>query len=337
MTISLDWQEYFEQFKESGNEDLHFDATDEQDMTRHYTGRCVEGWLRWIQLREGMFMLIEKTHNRDRLLLDVRESYRALAWYFILRGKKKNIGFSFCGGTDFLLHEGRFFLHGAGFVDRYIDDFADTGSFLFVTVFVRPKALRSFVSDPLGELPLALKHLTRPSESACYKRAGETSPMMNALLLQILQCPYKGLTKRMYLESKAIELLVLLMEEETEIHQGDDQVALLDLDYHDRIHYAQEILLKKLTDPPSLMELARQVGMCDYNLKRGFKEVFNTTVFDYLRDRRMERAQQLLLDGQLKVATVAHAVGYNSPTSFNAAFKQKYGVSPKAYQISARK
>ena len=91
MTISLDWQEYFEQFKESGNEDLHFDATDEQDMTRHYTGRCVEGWLRWIQLREGMFMLIEKTHNRDRLLLDVRESYRALAWYFILRGKKKNI------------------------------------------------------------------------------------------------------------------------------------------------------------------------------------------------------------------------------------------------------
>ena len=155
--------------------------------------------------------------------------------------------------------------------------------------------------------------------------------MMNALLQQILQCPYKGLTKRMYLESKAIELLALLIEEEAEIHQGEAQAALLDLDYRDRIHYAQEILLKNLTNPPSLMELARQVGMCDYNLKRGFKEVFDTTVFGYLRDRRLERAQQLLLDGQMKVATVAHAVGYNSPTSFNAAFKQKYCVSPKAY------
>ncbi|MEM6437389.1 MAG: helix-turn-helix transcriptional regulator, partial [Cyanobacteria bacterium P01_D01_bin.115] len=72
-------------------------------------------------------------------------------------------------------------------------------------------------------------------------------------------------------------------------------------------------------------------------LKRGFKEVFGSTVFDYLRDRRMEKARQLLLDGQLKVATVARVVGYHSPTSFNAAFKQSYGVSPKAYQLSMRK
>ncbi|MDB9527379.1 AraC family transcriptional regulator [Oscillatoria sp. CS-180] len=141
----------------------------------------------------------------------------------------------------------------------------------------------------------------------------------------------------MYLESKAIELLALLMEEETEIHQDDAQTALLDLDYRDRIHYAQEILLKNLTDPPSLMELAQQIGMCDYNLKRGFKEVFDSTVFDYLRDRRMEKAQQLLLDGQLKIATVARAVGYDSPTSFNAAFKRKFGMSPKVYQLSVRK
>ena len=105
----------------------------------------------------------------------------------------------------------------------------------------------------------------------------------------------------------------------------------------DRSHYAQEILLKNLANPPSLLELARQVGMCDYNLRQGFKEIFNTTVFGDLRDRRMERAQQLLLDGQLKVATVARAVGYDSPTLFNAAFKQKYGTSPKAYQPSIRK
>ncbi|MDB9527192.1 AraC family transcriptional regulator [Oscillatoria sp. CS-180] len=91
------------------------------------------------------------------------------------------------------------------------------------------------------------------------------------------------------------------------------------------------------TYPPSLLELAQQVGMCDYNLRRGFKEIFNTTVFGYLRDRRMEKAQQLLLDGQLKVATVARTVGYDSPTSFNAAFKHKFGASPKAYQMSIRK
>ena len=78
------------------------------------------------------------------------------------------------------------------------------------------------------------------------------------------------------------------------------------------------------------------VGMCDYNLKRGFKEVFNTTVFGYLRDRRLERAQQLLLEPWMSVAEAARTVGYDSHASFTTAFKRKYGISPKAYQVSAR-
>ena len=337
MTISLTWHEYLEQFKESDQEELHFDATDKRDMTWHYTGRFAEGWQRWIWLRQGMALLIEKTYNHDRLVLDVREVDPALTGYFILSGKQKSIRFPSCKEAHFSLSQGRFLLHGTNLTDRYIDDYADTGPCLSVSIFVWTKALRSFVSDPSGELPPALKHLIRPSGSACYKRAGETSPMMYALLQQILQCPYKGLTKRMYLESKAIELLALLMEEETGIHQGDDQAALLDLSYRDRIHYAQEILLKNLTDPPSLMELARQVGMCDYNLKRGFKEIFGTTVFGYLRDRRLEKAQQLLLEPWMTVTEAARTVGYESNSAFTNAFKQSYGVSPKAYQISARR
>ena len=322
MAIFLECDEYFDQFKALDQMELHFDATDEQDRTRHYTEQSIEGWMRWVRLREGITLLIEKTHNHDRLLLDVLEGDRSLTWYFILLGKQKNISFPACRGTDFLVHEGRFFLHGSGFVDQYTDDFADTGPFLFVTIFVQPKVLHSFINDPSGELSQGLKHLIRPSGSACYKRAGKTSPMMNTLLQQILQCPYKGLTKRMYLESKAIELLVLLIEEEATIHQGDDQTAWLDLDYRDRIQYAQEILLKNLTDPPSLLELARQVGMCDYNLRRGFKEIFNATVFGYLRDRRLDRARQLLLEPWMTVAETARVVGYNSHASFTTAFKK---------------
>ena len=284
MTISLNWQEYREQFKESDQKELHCDATDKQDSTRHYSGQFIKGWLRWIWLREGIVLLIEKTQNRDQLILELPDEVRPLTWHFILFGKQKTVDFPSCREASFSINKGRFFLHGSGLLDQYTEDFTGTGPFLFVTIFVRPKVLRSFVSDVSEEFPQVLKHLIRPSESACYKRVGETSPMMNALLQQILQCPYKGLTKRMYLESKATELLALLMEEESNMHQGETQVALLDLDYRDRIHYAQEILLKNLTDPPSLMELARQVGMCDYNLKRGFKEIFNTTVYDYLRE-----------------------------------------------------
>ncbi|MEM9093334.1 MAG: AraC family transcriptional regulator [Cyanobacteria bacterium P01_F01_bin.53] len=337
MTISLDWLEYEGQFQESDQEELHFDATDKLDFTRHYPGRFTDGWMRLISLREGIWLFIEKTQNQDRLIVEHPTRVRLLEWHFILFGKQKTVDFTSGREASFSINKGQFFLHGSGLIDRNTEDFTDTGPFLFVTIFARPEVLRSFVSDASEELPPALEHLIRPSESACYKRVGETSLMMNALLQQILQCPYKGLTKRMYLESKAIELLALLIEEEADIHQDKAQANLAGLDNRDRIHYAQEILMNNLTNPPSLMELARQVGMCDYNLKRGFKEVFNTTVFGYLRDRRLEKAQQLLLEPWMTVAEAARTVGYDSHASFTTAFKKKYGTSPKAYQMSARK
>ena len=337
MTISLTWREYTEQFREPDQPELHFDATDKQDVTRHYQGRFTEGWLRQIWLRKGIFLFVENTQNQDRLILELPDQVWPLMWHFILRGKQKTIDLSSCRETSFSINKGSFFLNGNGLLDRYTEDFTDTGPFLFVTIFIWPEVLRSFASDASGELPLALKHLIRPSDSACYKRVGKTSPIMNALLQQILQCPYKGLTKRMYLESKAIELLALLIEEEADIHQDKAQANLPDLDHRDRIQYAQEILMNNLTNPPSLVELARQVGMCDYSLRQGFREVFNTTVFGYLRDRRLDRAQQLLLEPWMTVAETARVVGYDSRTSFATAFKQKYGVSPKAYQMSARK
>lgn len=337
MTFSLTWSEYKEQFYTPDKEELHFDPTDERSRTRRDAGRLVEGWIRWIRLREGLELFIENTQNQDRLLLELLEWVRPLTWHFILFGRQKTMDFASGRESSFSANKGSFFLHGSGLRGSHTEDFTDTGPFLFVTIFVEPEVLRSFISDASEELPQALEHLIRPSESACYKRVGKTSPIMHVLLQQILQCPHKGLTKRMYLESKAIELLALLMEEEADIHRDKAQVSLADLDRRDRIQYAQEILMNNLTNPPPLMELACQVGLCEYSLTQGFKEIFNTTVFGYLRDRRLERAQQLLLEPWMTVTEAARIVGYESRSAFTTAFKQRYGVSPKAYQLSIRK
>lgn len=290
-----------------------------------------------IWLREGFYLLFEKIQTQDRLLLDFRERVMPLTWHFILTGKQKTVDFSSSREASTSINKGNFFLHGRGILDHNTEDFTNVGPFFSVTIQVYARVLRSFVSDPSGEFPQELKHLLRPVERPCYKRAGKTSPMMYALLQQILQCPYAGLTKRMYLESKAIELLALLMEEEAIIHRDKAQADLPSLDRRGRIQYAQEILMNNLTNPPSLMELARQVGLCDCNLKRGFKETFGTSVFGYLRDRRLEKAQLLLLEPWMTVTEAARIVGYESRSAFTIAFKQRYGMSPKAYKMSTRK
>ena len=102
----------------------------------------------------------------------------------------------------------------------------------------------------------------------------------------------------------------------------------------ERIYRARDILVQDLEQPPSLLELAQQAEMNDFKLKRGFRHVFGTTVFGYLHQCRMEKAQQLLETNADSIAQVAQTVGYASPSQFSAAFKRKFGISPKAYKSS---
>ncbi|NJK75120.1 MAG: helix-turn-helix transcriptional regulator [Microcoleus sp. SU_5_6] len=94
--------------------------------------------------------------------------------------------------------------------------------------------------------------------------------------------------------------------------------------------------MSNIESPPSLLELAKKAGINDYKLKIGFREVFGTTVFGYLRNQRMEQARQLLLEQQMNVSEVAQTVGYASLSQFSTAFKHYFGITPKTYQKDSR-
>ncbi|MEM9804007.1 MAG: AraC family transcriptional regulator [Cyanobacteria bacterium P01_D01_bin.56] len=150
---------------------------------------------------------------------------------------------------------------------------------------------------------------------------------------QILNCPYQGLTRQLYLESRALELIALQLPVKSADSHPCPSYRPLKSDEIDRIYHAKEILLKNFEKPPSLMELAQQVGLNDYKLKRGFRQVFGTTAFGYLYHHRMEQARKLLEASHSTVTEVAQAVGYTSTTSFSAAFKKKFGMSPRVYKL----
>ncbi|MFD2170808.1 helix-turn-helix transcriptional regulator [Tumebacillus lipolyticus] len=95
-----------------------------------------------------------------------------------------------------------------------------------------------------------------------------------------------------------------------------------------KIRAARDIIVDRMADPPSLIELSRMIGLNDYKLKIGFKAVYGTTVFSYLRERRLEQALLLLQQGILNVAEISCAVGYSNASYFAEAFRSKYGVNP---------
>jgi AraC-like DNA-binding protein len=100
-----------------------------------------------------------------------------------------------------------------------------------------------------------------------------------------------------------------------------------DLD-REKILNAREILLKHIGDPITIKELSRKVAINECYLKKGFKEIFGTTIFDFYQQQRMEHAKYLLYEKGLSVTDVSALLGYSSISHFSTAFKKHTGLKP---------
>jgi len=132
--------------------------------------------------------------------------------------------------------------------------------------------------------------------------------------------------RRLFLQSKCIELLTL----QTQTHElANDKGDRTGKTKHDkeRIYFARDYLIEHAACPPSLTELSRLAGLNEFKLKKGFKEVFNISVFGYLSDFRLNEAKTSLLAG-MSIKEVAGHLGYSSVQHFTRAFKEKFGVTP---------
>ena len=147
--------------------------------------------------------------------------------------------------------------------------------------------------------------------------------------LEILRCQLTGDLLDLYLKGKAKEILSLLMQElSRESSPAPAAVALRSRDIA-LLNEARRLVAERFTRPPSLAELAATVGMNRNKLCVGFKRLFGRPVFDYCRELRMQQALELLRQGDAPLARIAWRLGYQHAPAFSAAFKKRFGCSPK--------
>ena len=156
---------------------------------------------------------------------------------------------------------------------------------------------------------------------------GAVDPAIQQLIHQIVNNPYKGDLQQLFLLSKSIELLVLCAESCRIALEKKDTFITSPAD-KEKILAARDLINEKLDCPPNLSGISRTVGLNEYKLKRGFKEIFNTTVFGYLSEQRLLLARQYLLDTQHTAAQIGYQLGYSTPQHFNNAFKKRFGTTP---------
>ncbi len=156
---------------------------------------------------------------------------------------------------------------------------------------------------------------------------GAIDSPIQQVLQQIIHCKYNEEMKKLFLLSKSIELLVLCAEAYENTRQEQFIKSPAD---KEKLIAVRDIINERVQDPPNLSQIARMVGLNEYKLKRGFKEVFNNTVFGYLADQRLHLAQRYLRDTRKTAAEISFELGFATPQHFNNAFRKKFGITPAA-------
>ncbi|MEN8730942.1 MAG: AraC family transcriptional regulator [Bacteroidia bacterium] len=101
-----------------------------------------------------------------------------------------------------------------------------------------------------------------------------------------------------------------------------------------KVRDAKEYLIKDLQNAPTIKELAKEVALNEYNLKSGFKEIYGKTIHAFLKDYKMSKARELILKREFQIAEIADQLGYTNVSHFIDAFKKKFGVTPKKFEMS---
>lgn len=241
---------------------------------------------------------------------DYRFTYKQLSKSFDLAGGHHNIMYS--KGIDLEIENKTLELEtfGISFPKNQFLQFTENSDDL----------LQDFLSD-----------LETGKSAILSKKWGAVTPAIQKVIDEVVHNPYQGNLQNIFLLAKSLELLVLCIDNYQQKNTEKHKYVRTRAD-KEKIMAARDFINERISSPPTLSQISQNVGMNEFKLKHGFKEVFSSTVFGYLSQRRLNLAKQYLLDTDKTAADIAFDLGYSSPQYFGNAFKKHFGISPKTYQ-----
>jgi len=201
-----------------------------------------------------------------------------------------------------------------------------------ISLLISIEKFHSLFSKESGYIPF----LSNENSNRKYYDDAEIKPTVAIVLQQIINSNINSSIRELYVKGKVYELLSLHFQKD-EATEGEYCPFLVDEDNVLKIRRAKEIIISRMAEPPSLQELANEIGLNLKKLKEGFKQIYGDTVYSFLFDYKMEHARRLLESNKFNVNEVGIQIGYSTASHFIAAFKKKFGTTPKKYVMSLNK
>ena len=200
-----------------------------------------------------------------------------------------------------------------------------------VSLLISIEKFHSLFSKESGYIPF----LSDENSNKKYYDETEIKPTVSIVLQQIINANINSSIRDLYVKGKVYELLSLHFQQE-ENNEGEYCPFLVDEQNVLKIRKAKEIIISRMAEPPTLQELSTEIGLSLKKLKEGFKQIYGDTVYSFLLDYKMEHARKLLESNQFNVNEVGVKIGYSTSSHFIAAFKKKFGTTPKKYVMSLK-
>lgn len=198
-----------------------------------------------------------------------------------------------------------------------------------ISLLIRIEKFHTFFTQEAG----LIHFLSGENKSKKCYRDKELNPNEMMVLNQIFHYGLHSSLEKLYSKGKVYELISLYFHKSD--NEGIQNCPFLEDEANvEKIQKAKQILIENMTEPPSLTQLAHSINLPLQHLKDGFKHIYGETVFAYLLNYKMEYARKLLTTRKYNITEVSFEVGYSTPSHFIAAFKKKFGATPKRYMSS---
>lgn len=129
-----------------------------------------------------------------------------------------------------------------------------------------------------------------------------------------------------------LQALNMLSTEDEYEFLSSENFVLNDSDKKDRIHNVINYISDNYAKDITLEDLAEVSYMTTNSFCRYFKNKTGKTAFEFLREFRVAKASQMLINGQKSISEICYDTGFNSFSSFNRIFKSVKKVSAGAYR-----
>ena len=198
-----------------------------------------------------------------------------------------------------------------------------------ITLLISIKKFHLLFSDEASYITF----LSKENVLKKYYTEETIPPSMSIVLTQLLNFNLNKSVKPLYFKAKTFEILSLYFNTSDEANLEQCPFLVSETNVN-KIKLAKDIIINRLAEPPSLIDLANEIGLSLKKLKEGFKQIYGDSVYSFLIDYKMELARTLLESGDYNVNEVGLKIGYSTSSHFIAAFKKKYGITPKKYFMS---